>query len=120
MNATSRAILQTVLATDISLTVAERGTAQRLIDGRPEIPSTDGSTRDGPLLVTQKQAAELLSVSRVTIWRMAKDGTLHPIEILPGTWRYPLHEITRLAQVGTGVMGQSPLGPRAVATASAA
>jgi len=119
MNATSRAILQTVLATDISLTVAERGTAQRLIDGRTEIPSTDASTRDGPLLVTQKQAAELLSVSRVTIWRMAKDGVLNPVEILPGTWRYPLNEITRLAQAGTAAAA-IPRGSRGVTAAASA
>lgn len=100
MNATSRAILQTVLATDPSLSVAERKAAQRLIDGQTESPTVGGGGADDRLLVTQKQAAELLSVSRVTIWRMTKDCVLHPVEILPGTWRYRFCELATLALKG--------------------
>lgn len=99
MNATSRAILQTVLATDASLSAAERSAAQRLIDGQTDSPTIGGGA-DDRLLVTQKQAAELLSVSRVTIWRMTKDCVLHPVEILPGTWRYRFRELATLALKG--------------------
>lgn len=99
MNPTSRAILQTVFATDVSLTVAERDFVQRLISGQTE-PAQKAPMGDEKLLVTQKRAAELLSVNRVTIWRMTKDSLLHPVEILPGMWRYPLNEIARLAQWG--------------------
>ena len=102
MNATSRAILQTVLATDASLSAVERGAVQRLIDGEVESPVPARFGPDEPLLITQKRAAEMLSVSRVTIWRMAKDAVLHPVEILPGTWRYPADEILALAQQGIG------------------
>jgi len=49
--------------------------------------------------VTQKRAAELLSVNRVTIWRMTRDCLLHPVEILPGMWRYPS---TRLRDLRNG------------------
>ena len=52
------------------------------------------------LLVTQKRAAELLSVSRATVWRMTKDCLLHPVEIIPGTWRYPFREIIEIARMG--------------------
>ena len=101
MNATSRAIFQTVLATDPSLTTAERSAAQRLIDGLVVVPEVvAGGVGDDQLLVTQKRAAELLSVSRATIWRMTKDFLLHPVEIIPGTWRYPFREIMTLAQKG--------------------
>ena len=100
MNATSRAILQTVVATDASLSAAERSVAQRLIDGRTEAPIVVIGGSDERLLVTQKEAAEMLSVSRVTIWRMTKDCVLHPVEILPGTWRYPYREILTLARSG--------------------
>jgi len=100
MNATSRAILQTVLATDASLSAAERSATQRLIDGRTEVPTVVVCGSDERLLVTQKEAAEMLSVSRVTIWRMTKDCVLRPVEILPGTWRYPYHEILALARRG--------------------
>jgi len=73
MNATSRAILQTVLSTDASLSAAERSAAQRLIDGKIEAPGVETGGLNEGLLVTQKRAAELLSVSRATIWRMTKD-----------------------------------------------
>jgi len=106
MNPTSRAILQTVLATDASLSGAERGTVQRLIDGQAEVTATAPAT-DERAVVTQKRAAELLSVSRATIWRMTKDGALHPVEIIPGTWRYPFREIMTLAQKGGQTVAES-------------
>jgi hypothetical protein len=99
MNPTSRATLQTVLATDTSLSGAERGTVQRLINGEAEITAT-AAVSDERLLLTQKRAAELLSVSRATSWRMTRDCLLHPVEILPGTWRYPFREIIALARKG--------------------
>ncbi|MFT3784184.1 MAG: helix-turn-helix domain-containing protein [Nibricoccus sp.] len=100
MNATSRAILQTVLSTDVSLSAAEKNVAQRLVNGLVETPDIVGTASDEQLLVTQKRAAELLSVSRATIWRMTKNGVLHPIELLPGTWRYSFRELFALAQKG--------------------
>lgn len=99
MNPTSHAILQTVIATDSSLTPAERDFVQRLISGETSIEAPRAGSGER-LLVTQKRAAELLSVSRVTIWRMTKELVLHPIEILPGTWRYPFGEIEALARTG--------------------
>lgn len=99
MNSTSHAILQTIIATDSSLTPAERDFVQRLISGETTIDAPLGGS-DERLLVTQKRAAELLSVSRVTIWRMTRELVLHPIEILPGIWRYPFGEIVNLARMG--------------------
>ena len=84
MNPTSRAILQSVVTTDSSLTSGERDLVQRLISGQVEEAARDADN-DARALVTQKRAAELLSVNRVTIWRMTKEGLLHPVEILPGT-----------------------------------
>lgn len=100
MNATSRAILQTALATDPSLSATERGAFQRLSNGQEEPPALLEDEGGGRLLVTQKRAAEMLSVSRVTIWRMTRDCALHPVEILPGTLRYPYRELAQLAQHG--------------------
>lgn len=107
MNPTSRAIIQTVLSTDTSLSAAERSAAQRLIDGQVEAPAVAADGVDERLLVTQKRAAELLSVSRATIWRMTKDCLLHPVEILPGTWRYPFREIVVLARKGMDADSES-------------
>lgn len=100
MNATSRTLLQTVIATDTTLSLAERSSVQRLINGDVDAPSAILAGADERLLVTQKQAAQMLSVSRVTIWRMTKECVLHPTEILPGTWRYPYRELAALARVG--------------------
>ncbi len=106
MNPTSRAILQSVIATDAALTGAERHVVQRLLSGETNvIPMASGG--DERLLVTQKRAAELLSVNRVTIWRMTRDCVLHPVEILPGMWRYPFREIAHLARQGAEELGAS-------------
>ena len=72
---------------------------QRLIDG--EVDEKDVEDFGQPLLVTQQKAAHLLGVNRVTIWRMAKAGLLHPVEILRGTQRYRLREVAALASNGT-------------------
>lgn len=106
MNPTSRAILQSVISSDTSLTVPERDFVQRLISGETHVVPM-GSGEDEHLLVTQKRAAELLSVNRVTIWRMTRDCVLHPIEILPGTWRYPFREIVELARRGLDALGSA-------------
>lgn len=70
-------------------------------------PASAPSAADERLLVTQKRAAELLSVSRVTIWRMTRELILHPVEIIPGTWRYSFREIMALASTGTECGEQS-------------
>jgi hypothetical protein len=105
MNTTSRTLLQTILATDASLSAPERTAAQKLLDGQLEMAALVSVGADERLLVTQKRAAELLSVSRSTIWRMTKELVLHPVEILPGTWRYPFGEVARLARGGTAAAG---------------
>jgi hypothetical protein len=108
MNDTSRAIFQTVLSSDQSLSREERGALQRLIEGRPDSVREPAVNVDDHLLITQKRAAEILSVSRATVWRMTKDAVLHPVEIVPGTWRYRLKEILNLAQNGVaGGLNQS-------------
>jgi len=99
MNPTSHAILQTVIATDTSLTPGERDFVRRLVSGEASVEVARLTHEDECLLLTQKRAAELLSVSRVTIWRMTKEFVLHPVEIIPGTWRYPLREIMALSRV---------------------
>lgn len=97
MNTTSRAILETVLSTDTSLSLAERDAVERLITGKPGSGIARSVGEVDRLLVTQKVAAELLSVSRITIWRMTRDGVLSPIEVLPKTWRYRFEEIAAIA-----------------------
>jgi len=110
MNATSRTLLQTVLTTDGSLSLGERGIVQRVLNGEADLAVDSVENVDERLLVTQKTAAEMLSVSRVTIWRMTKECVLHPVEILPGTWRYSYRELAKLARHGLGSPSATPDG----------
>lgn len=107
MNATSRAILQTVLNTDTALMAGERRLLEQIVEGRAE--SSEIRVEGRQLLLTQKAAAEMLSVSRVTVWRMTKEGLLHPVEILPEMWRYSYAEVARLAASGVHGRNSGPL-----------
>jgi hypothetical protein len=101
MTSTSLAILQTILATDSSMTLLERGSLERLMRGELSVASS--STIDEHLLIAQKKAAGLLDVSRATIWRMTKEHVLRPVEILPGTWRYRYRDVVALSEAGGGL-----------------
>src|SRR5580658_7946323 len=96
MNATSRAICETVLASDATLSAAERAALRRVLEGAFGEPCGT----DAPLLVTQKEAAQSLRLSRVTLWRLTQQGTFHPVEVTPGTWRYRRDEIAAFARAG--------------------
>ena len=96
MNATSITLLQTVASTDSSLSFEQRATLQDLIVGRAESRSASGQ----PFLLTQKDAARMLGISRVTLWRMTKDGRFSPVEILPGTFRYRFEEVEAFTRLG--------------------
>lgn len=67
-----------------------------LIVGRACSRSASGQ----PLLLNQKDAARMLGISRVTLWRMMKEGFFSPMEILPGTFRYRVEEIEAFARTG--------------------
>jgi excisionase family DNA binding protein len=48
-----------------------------------------------PTVLTARQVAQRLQLSRVTVWRRTKDGTLPVVRIGKST-RYPLEQIERL------------------------
>lgn len=100
VNATSEAIIKTVLATDGTLTAPERAIFERLMSGQIPVSAYPERISDESLAVTQKRAARILGVSRVTLWRMVRDGLLHPVEIFPGILRYPIEELTALTRDG--------------------
>lgn len=99
MTSTTQAILQSVAANDPSLSEQERGLFQRLIFGQIEARERT-ALEDGPLLLTQKQAARALGVSRVTLWRMTREAVFHPVEITTGNFRYRREEIEAVAREG--------------------
>jgi len=79
-----------------------------LIDGQVETPVSAICCTDEHWLMTQKRTAQLFGVSQATVWRMTKDCLLHPVEIIPGTWRYPFLEIAALTQQGRGRHAHCP------------
>jgi predicted DNA-binding transcriptional regulator AlpA len=70
---------------------------RRLIDGSEE--QEPGGTTPNRLL-SQAEAAKILSVSRATVWRLVRKKFLNPVEILPGEYRYDKVELDVLADKG--------------------
>jgi len=51
---------------------------------------------DGPLLLGMGESAELLGVSRATLWRMIRAGRLIKVEIYPNAYRLRKSDILGL------------------------
>ncbi len=51
---------------------------------------------DEPLLLTMGQSAELLNVSRATLWRTIKAGRLQKVELYPGAFRLRRSDVLSL------------------------
>lgn len=60
-----------------------------------------GQSNEAPSLrlLTMTKAAEALDVSRVTIWRLIRDGRLRAVEVRNGSHRIPEIELRRFAGV---------------------
>ena len=52
---------------------------------------------DSPLLLSMGQSAELLNVSRATLWRTIKAGRLEKIMLYPGAFRLRKSDVVALA-----------------------
>lgn len=127
MNSISRSILLTVLVSDGALTKGEKMALHGVLDGgvsaggscsalghpplnkEPQIPapcsglSGPTAVTDAPgasVLFTQREAAKMLGVSRVTVWRLVRERVLHRVELMPGMWRYRREDVMRLAGSG--------------------
>lgn len=59
-------------------------------------------TKDLPQLLTERQAAERLSIGRTTLWRLRKAGRLESVNIGRSV-RYRLRDVVRLAEEGEEV-----------------
>jgi hypothetical protein len=59
----------------------------------------------GPLLMGMTASAQLLGVSRATLWRMIKGGLLQKIEVLPGSFRLRRADLEAIASGQKQVMG---------------
>ena len=94
MNAATQKAVRAILATDQDIAPEQRDAALAILNGR--VPQAGPM----PLLLTQMQAARLLGVSRYTIWRMTREGLLHPVSVRDST-RYRRTEIEMIANGAT-------------------
>lgn len=65
-----------------------------VIDGKANTAPTPPTAR----LLTHSETARRLSCSRVTAWRMERDGVLPVVEIRPGVYRVPEAAIAALVE----------------------
>ena len=65
----------------------------RILDGQAAAPPPMAV---GPMLLPMGKAADLLGVSRPTLWRMLNAGRLTRVEVLPKTYRVRRSEILEL------------------------
>lgn len=85
-------IVRAVLQGDDTIRADQRDTVLAVL-------SEKGQGGALPLLVTQAQAARMLSVSRITIFRMVRDGQLAPV-LVRGLRRYRREDLERIAKHG--------------------
>jgi predicted DNA-binding transcriptional regulator AlpA len=76
------------------------GAANQMVNG-DSTPSEAGlGRRNDELLVGMGRAAEILGVSRATLWRIVKSGALEKVEIYQGAFRLRRSDIDRLVNEG--------------------
>ncbi len=71
-------VIAAAMKEDDEITTAQASSALRILKGHP--PGVIQSTGEQEqILVSTREAARLLSVSRQTLWRLEKAGTIKPI-----------------------------------------
>ena len=76
---------------------ADEDRLQRAIGAlHDKAPSPTKPTLNAPLLIAMGKAAEVLGVSRPTLWRMINAGRISKFEILPGSYRVRREDIEAL------------------------
>ncbi len=71
--------------------------ALEVLEGRASSPSEPLSD---PVLLRMGEAAELLHISRATLWRIIKAGRLEKVELYPGAYRLRRSDILDLIAGG--------------------
>ncbi len=95
MKPATREMIRLALASDETVHGEVARCIEAVLVGNP--PGGDAFEDNGPLLMTMTAAAAFLGVSRVTVWRMVKEGRLRPVEIRSGVFRIrraDLHELS--------------------------
>ena len=95
MKPATRQMIKLALASDETVQGEVARCIEAALAGR--LPGDDAPQDSGPLLMTMKDAADFLGVSRVTIWRMVKEQTLRPVEIRRGVFRIRRADLQELS-----------------------
>lgn len=94
MKPATRQMIELALAGDETVEPAMRDCVSAALTGNLPAP---GTRDDAPLLLTMTDAAKVLGVSRVTLWRVVREGVLRPVEIMPGIYRIRREDPVRLS-----------------------
>ena len=94
-----------LLAAVVASSTERKQAALKLLRGEAELQrSPDQETGSGlrakatgPLLLGMLAGAKFLGVSRATLWRMMKAGTLGKVELFPGSFRLRREDLEALA-----------------------
>jgi excisionase family DNA binding protein len=84
-------LLLAILAAD----EVRRREGLRVLRGDP-VPEEEATPVTGPILMPMGKAAQYMGVSRVTLWRMIKEGRLEQVELRQGNYRVRKADIDRL------------------------
>lgn len=104
MNAQCRSLVPSIRSADCDAIEPKSQPLELALSGEPS--ATAMLLPRG--LLTQKEAAHFLSISRSTLWRMTKEGIFTLREMRPGMWRYKFSEIEAFINGGR----QEPPGLR--------
>ncbi len=110
MTPTTQAILNSVALSDPSLSPSERTLLQQLVSGRAGDVTL--MPAEVPLLLTQKEAARILGISRVSLWRLTKEAVFNPVEIFAGRFRYRREEVEAVARGSQSAAPRRPFRKR--------
>lgn len=85
----------------LSLRTAVLALCENFPGGEELVPSIrrvfDGKAAEVERLVSAREVGELLSLSRSSVWRLARDGKLTPVLVGGRSPRYRLSEVEALA-----------------------
>ena len=87
-------ITKEALRIDPEITSRQRKLIMDVLDGKPR--PEPKSSEEKAVLLSQKQAAKLLGMSRSTVWRMTRAGQLTTVEV-NGRARYRRIDLEQLA-----------------------
>ena len=99
MQDTTRTAIIAILKGDPSVSVRRRKELTDAIDGKNDRSSSAAANPDLPLLIKQKDVAQMLSTSRQTVRALVRKGVLRPVCITAGAGKVRSGDLMRFRRV---------------------